>query len=417
MGRISSNGARRAAPRAPGYHARMSFPRGMGLFLNLGHAFDHLLMLIFPTVVLAMSAELGRGYAELLPLSLGGFIAFGACSIPAGWLADRWSRFGMMAVFFFGIGGASVLTGFAKGPAQIALGLTLIGVFAAIYHPVGIAMLVAHRENVGRVLGVNGVFGNAGVAFSALIAGALADLLGWRAAFIVPGAIAIAVGAAFLRLPRAAQDKAPARRPPAARLSRADLARVFAILTVATACGGVIFNATTISMPKVFDQRLSALTQSTLGIGALVCGVYLIAAMAQLCVGWWLDRRSLKRVFVPVVALQVPLLVLAGTAESYAMLLVAVAMMFFVFGQIPINDAMIARYTAEAWRARAYAVRYVVSFGASALAVPLVAWLYRSSGDFRLLYLVLGALALGTFAAAVFFPDEGKLSTDKQLAA
>jgi len=388
----------------------------MGLFLNLGHAFDHLLMLIFPTVVLAMGAELGRGYAELLPLSLGGFIAFGACSIPAGWLADRWSRFGMMAVFFFGIGGASVLTGLADGPAQIALGLTFIGVFAAIYHPVGIAMLVAHRENVGRVLGVNGVFGNAGVAFSALIAGALADFLSWRAAFIVPGAIAIAVGAAFLRLPREAQDKAPAHRPPAARLSRADLARVFAILTVATACGGVIFNATTISMPKVFDQRLSALTQSTLGIGALVCGVYLIAAMAQLCVGWWLDRRSLKRVFVPVVALQVPLLVLAGTAESYAMLLVAVAMMFFVFGQIPINDAMIARYTAEAWRARAYAVRYVVSFGASALAVPLVAWLYKSSGDFRLLYLVLGALALGTFAAAVFFPDEGKLSTDKQLA-
>jgi MFS family permease len=167
----------------------------------------------------------------------------------------------------------------------------------------------------------------------------------------------------------------------------------------------------------VFDQRLSALTQSTFGIGALVCGVYLIAAMAQLCVGWWLDRRSLKRVFVPVVALQVPLLILAGTAENYAMLLVAVAMMFFVFGQIPINDAMIARYTAEAWRARAYAVRYVVSFGASALAVPLVAWLYRSSGDFRLLYLVLGALALGTFAAAVFFPDEGKASADRQLAA
>src|SRR6266852_5801849 len=158
----------------------MSASRRMSLFLNLGHALDHLLMLIFPTVVLAMSAEFGRGYAELLQLSLGGFIAFGAFSIPAGWLADRWSRTGMMAVFFFGIGGASILTGFAAGTVQIALGLTLIGVFAAIYHPVGIAMLVAHRENVGRVLGVNGVFGNVGVAFSALIAGALAQTVSWR---------------------------------------------------------------------------------------------------------------------------------------------------------------------------------------------------------------------------------------------
>ena len=388
----------------------------MGLFLNLGHAFDHLLMLIFPTVVLAMSEELGRGYAELLPLSLGGFVAFGACSIPAGWLADRWSRFGMMAVFFFGIGAASILTGLAAGTAQIALGLTLIGVFAAIYHPVGIAMLVAHREDVGRVLGVNGVFGNAGVAFSALIAGALAETVGWRAAFIVPGAVAIAVGAAFVRLPREAQGKAQAGRP-AARLSRADLARVFAILTVATACGGVIFNATTISMPKVFDERLAALTHSTLGIGILVCGVYLIAAMAQLCVGWWLDRHSLKSVFVPVVALQVPLFALAGTTESYFMLATAVAMMFFVFGQIPINDAMIARYTAEEWRARAYAVRYVVSFGASALAVPLVAWTYRSSGDFRLLYYALGVLAFVTFTAALLFPAEEEKAAARQMTA
>ena len=394
----------------------MSASRGMSLYLNLGHTLDHLLMLIFPTVVLAMGEELGGGYAELLPLSLGGFIAFGVFSIPAGWLADRWSRFGMMVVFFFGIGAAGILTGFATGRLQIALGLTLIGVFAAIYHPVGIAMLVAGRDNVGRVLGVNGVFGNVGVAFSALMAGALADTVGWRAAFIVPGAIALAVGVAFAFFGREAPGTVPARKSDARRLPRADLARVFAILTVATACGGVIFNATTISMPKVFDERLSALTHSTFGIGVLVCGVYLLAATAQLCVGCWLDRRSLKSAFVPVVALQVPLLLLAGTTENTLMLLVAVAMMFFVFGQIPINDAMVARYTAEAWRARAYAVRYVVSFTASALAVPLVAWLYGSSGDFRLLYYVLGALAFAIFAAALFFPAEEGKAAARELA-
>jgi len=212
----------------------MNASRGMSLFLNLGHTLDHLLMLIFPTVVLAMGAELGRGYAALLPLSLGGFIAFGAFSIPAGWLADRWSRRGMMVVFFFGIGTASILTGFATGPVHIALGLTLVGVFAAIYHPVGIAMLVANQENVGRVLGVNGVFGNVGVAFSALIAGALADTIGWRAAFIVPGAIALGVGAAFVLFAREAQGETPARRSGFYKASRADLARVFGVLRCST---------------------------------------------------------------------------------------------------------------------------------------------------------------------------------------
>ena len=382
--------------------------RTLTFFLNAGHAFDHLLMLIFPTVVLAMGSELGLGYAELLPLSLGGFVAFGACSIPAGWLADRWSRYGMMLVFFFGIGAASLVTGLARTPAQIAVGLTLVGVFGAIYHPVGIAMLVASQPRVGRVLGVNGVWGNAGVAFSALIAGALADTLGWRAAFVVPGAAAIAAGAAFAFLVRDPGRGTPGQKTAPVRLSREDLVRVFAVLTVATACGGVIFHATTVAMPKVFEERLGALTHTTFGIGSLVCGVYLVAALAQLCVGWWLDRRPLKSAFIPVVALQVPLLAFAGTAHDLALVAVAVAMMFFVFGQIPINDAMIARYTAEEWRARAYAVRYVVSFGGSALAVPLIAWLYRTSGDFRTLYFMLAALALAVLVAALIFPGEPK---------
>jgi len=148
----------------------------------------------------------------------------------------------------------------------------------------------------------------------------------------------------------------------------------------------------------------------------LVCGVYLIAAMAQLCVGWWLDRRSLKSVFVPVVALQVPLLALAGTMDNYLMLATAVAMMFFVFGQIPINDAMIARYTRGMARARLRgALRRLLR--ASALAVPLVAWVYKSSGDFRLLYYVLGTLAFVTFTAALVFPAEQEKAVAKGAAA
>ncbi|HSO07767.1 MAG TPA: MFS transporter, partial [Pelomicrobium sp.] len=373
--------------------------RSLDLALNLGHALDHLFMLIFPTVVLAIGAAWQRGYAELLPLALGGFIAFGACSIPAGWLADHWSRAGMMKLFFFGIGAASIATGFAAGPVTLAAGLTLIGMFAAIYHPVGIAMLVSGKPAVGRTLGVNGVWGNAGLAFAALIAGALADWVGWRAAFVVPGLVAIAAGFYFSSAVAKVDLANGVPKKPEAKLPRSVLVRVFVVVAVATAAGGVIFNATTVSMPKVFAERLGALTDTTFGIGALVCAVYLIAAMAQLAVGWWLDRRPLKAVFLPVALAQVPLLWLAGSLTDYAMLACALAMMFFVFGQIPINDAMIARYTAEAWRARAYAVRYVVSFGASALAVPLIAWVYRTQGEFQLLFVILAAVACLTVVA------------------
>ncbi|HLB17050.1 MAG TPA: MFS transporter, partial [Burkholderiales bacterium] len=117
----------------------------LDFFLNVGHFVDHLAMLIFPTAVLAIGVTWQRPYSELLPLALGGFIAFGAFSIPAGWFADHWSRSGMMKLFFFGIGAATIATGFARSPVELAIGLTAIGVFAAIYHPVGIAMLVSNQ--------------------------------------------------------------------------------------------------------------------------------------------------------------------------------------------------------------------------------------------------------------------------------
>ncbi|HXV10248.1 MAG TPA: MFS transporter [Burkholderiales bacterium] len=385
----------------------MDVSRRTDLFLNLGHALDHLFILIFPTVVLAMAPEFGRTYSEMLPLSLGAFIMFGAGSIPAGWLADRWSRRGMMVVFFVGIGAASVLTGFAGGAWQLALGMTLIGVFAAIYHPVGIAMLVSGREKVGRVLGVNGVYGNLGVAFAALIAGALAYWINWRAAFIIPGLVSIAVGIAFaLLVPEVRSAAKAGTGAPRQTFSRGLLARVFGILLVTTLCGGIIFNSTTVAMPKIFDERLTALVDTTLGIGVLVSGVYVFAAMAQLVVGHLLDRDTLKSVLVPIVGLQALFLLAAAFFDNYLMLLVALGMMFFIFGQVPINDAMVAAYTDERWRARALAVRYVVSFGASALAVPLIALMHRYSSDFRYLFFVLAAMAAAMFCAALFMPSQ-----------
>lgn len=390
--------------------AELDRVRNGELFLNIGHTLDHLFLLIYPTVVLVMAPEFGRSYAEMLQLALGGFVAFGAGSLPAGWLADRWSRRGMMIVFFVGIGAASALTGLARAPWQIAAGLTLIGLFGAIYHPVGVAMLVAGRDKVGRVLGVNGVFGNLGVAFAALISGALAYWVHWRAAFIVPGLVSIAFGIVFAALvePEAGAARGGWRTAAAGGHARGLLARVFAILAVTTVGGGIIFNSTIIAMPKVFDERLAALTDTTLGIGVLVSLVYTLAAMAQLVVGHFLDRGTIKRVFVPIVAFQVPLLLAAGSVENYLMLTVALAMMFFIFGQVPINDAMVAAYTDERWRSRVFALRYVVSFGASAAAVPLVAWLYAATGGFQYLFFVLSAMAAVMFVAVALMPAQAR---------
>jgi MFS family permease len=383
----------------------MTERRHLVRFINLGHFLDHLVMLVFPTVVVALGREWGRPYSELLPLALGGFIAFGAFALPAGWLADHWSRYKMMAVFFFGIGLSMFLTGFAQTSWQMGIGLTLIGVFAAIYHPVGIAMLVAVPEKIGRALGWNGLWGNLGLAAAALVSGALMDLLGWRAAFFIPGLISVAAGVAFLVL---VPDPGPVQRKSKTiglHIDRGTMARIFAILLIATACGGVIFNSTTVAMPKVFDERLASLAQSNLGIGALVAFVYALAALAQLAMGSLIDRFELRRLMIGIALVQIPLLALAANLQGWAMLAAALAMMLAVFGQIPLNDVIVGKYVADEYRARVLSVRYVVSLGVAAVAVPLIAVLHRTEGGFRNVFLVLAVLAAGMLVASLFFPS------------
>jgi MFS family permease len=386
-------------------------------FINAGHLLDHLVMLVFPTVVLALARDWDRPYSELLPLALGGFIAFGAFAIPAGWLADHWSRYKMMAVFYFGIGASLFLTGFAGSPWQIAAGLTLTGMFAAIYHPVGIAMLVAAPKNLGMALGWNGLWGNLGLAFAAIVSGALMDLFGWRTAFFVPGLASIAVGIAFLLL---VPDPGPVPKKSKTiglHLDARTMAQIFAILLIATACGGVIFNSTTVAMPKIFDERLRNLTDTNVGIGALVAVVYSVAAFAQVLMGTLMSRFDMKHLMIGVGLVQIPLLAAAATLDGWAMLAVALLMMMAIFGQIPLNDGIVGKYVADEYRARVLSVRYVVSLGVASVAVPMIAVLHRTEGGFRNVFLVLSVLACAVFVSALFFPSREKIRQPQSAAA
>jgi MFS family permease len=383
-------------------------------FLNLGHLLDHLAMLVFPTAVVAIGREWDRPYSELLPLAFGSFIAFGAFAIPAGWLADHWSRFKVLALFYFGIGAALFATGFAQSSWQIAIGLTVVGAFAAIYHPVGIAMLVAAPAKMGSALGWNGLWGNLGLATAALLTGALVDAFGWRAAFFVPGALCVLAGILFLILVKDPGKVKKTSKSMGLHVDARMMARIFAIMLVATAFGGIIFNSTTISMPKVFDERLSALTHTNFGIGLLVAVVYTMAAFAQVLMGALIDRMELRRLMIGVGLVQIPMLWLAANLDGWAMLAVALCMMLAVFGQIPLNDAIVGKYVADEYRARVLGVRYVVSLGVAAVAVPMIATLHKTEGGFSNVFLVLAVLACGVFVASFFFPSRAELTAHRE---
>jgi MFS family permease len=371
--------------------------RATAALLNAGHAIDHLFLLIFATAVAAIAADWGMVWQDLMPYTVGAFTMFGLGSLPAGRLGDLWGRRAMMVVFFLGMGTSGLLVGFASGVWSLAAALTLMGVFASIYHPVGIPMLVQHAKNPGFTIGVNGLFGNLGIAIAAILTGFLVKNVGWRAAFAVPGALALLGGVLFLLLvPK--EEMAPAKRPKkSVDLPRAVMARVLLVMTLAAISSSLIFNFTTNGNGHLLTERLRGMIDDPARIGVLLAIVYTIASFAQLVVGKLIDRYPLKWVYLPIAAMQAPLFLLASSAGGWALYGFVLLFMIFVFGAIPFVDAMIVQYVDDRMRSRVAGIRLAVSFGVSSLAVYLLGPTVKAAGFGTLLTVMAVISACTTF--------------------
>lgn len=375
-------------------------------YMNIAHFIDHYAMLIFAAAVIVIAPTFGMTYGELLPYATPGFIAFGAGSLFSGWLGDKWSRRNMMVIFFMGMGLALAGISLVQTPIQLGAMLLAVGVVASIYHPVGTAMLVSNVDKLGKEMGINGMWGNFGVASSALVTGVINEYFGWRAAFWVPGIVCLIIGFLFMRdVPRSADGISKKSAAGTARVPKSVMIWVVASLIITIIASSITFNSATVALPKIFQERLSNLTSNTAALGTITFLVYLFGALSQYIIGYLLDRHSLKNVFLPLALMIVPALFLASTMTDYGLILLAIVIIAAVFGQVTVNDTMLGKYTVDEWRGRAYSARYFLGFTAAGLSVGLVSILYNQGG-FDLMLKSIAALSLFTVLGAVIFPQE-----------
>jgi len=381
------------------------------IYLNISHFLDHFVMLIFAKAAYDAGNEFGLGYDEIIVFGFLGFVLFGGMAPIAAILADKFSRTALMVVFHFGIGIAAILAGFSGSAWELSLSIGLIGVFAAIYHPVGIAMLIKSNKKIGFRLGVNGVFGNMGVAAAPLITGILLIFFDWRMCFILPGILCIIYGFIFIsalteetkpnpKIKAQANDQTNDQKF-APQWQRALLA-----LGLTTASGGFIFGAMTFIVPRYFEIQLSNLSTSVAITGLFASIVFAFAAFSQIGIGWLIDRYSAKLILFFLGLGQIIFIFLAAKVTNLSLVFVTLGAMSFVFGQIPIIDTILSRYIPDEWRPKVLSIKFIINFGIGASVLPASGFLLQSGYQLSSLFILMSFMATLIVVASVILPNQ-----------
>ena len=379
------------------------------VFTSLGHFYIHLCTAFYFVIVLALETTWQLPYHELIELWTLGSLLVGAAAIPAGMLGDRFGAANMMVAFFVGMGACSIAAGLSNSPTTLMLSLSGLGLFASVYHPVGIPWLVRTvRRDVGKALGFNGVFGSLGAAGAGISAGLLIDLIDWRAAFIIPGMACLATGFVLLAFAvKGSVGNGVGSTERAEEPSRKDMKRAFGILLLTMFLAGMVYHTTQTSLPKVFEQRHEGLVSSgVLGVGLLVAGVYTAAGLMQVVGGHLADRFPLKPVYVGAMLVQIPALFLAASLTGVPLMIIATIMVMANVGALPAENLLLSRYTPQHRHGLVFGLKFALGFGAAPVSVLLVSVVSARTGSFYWVFAMLAIFALLAFSAATLLPGE-----------
>lgn len=393
------------------------------VFSSIGHALMHMMTAFYAVIVLTLAVSWKLPPERLLELYAPASVLLGVMSLPAGWASDRFGAPQMMVVMFAGLGLSSIACGLVPTGDTVALMLALcgLGVFGAFYHSVGIGWIIRTAKEQGHAMGVNGLWGSAGLALYGIVPGVLISLASWRAAFIVPGFVCLAVGAVLAwQIRRGKVGDRPMPATAGVQPGRREFWRVFSVLSVTMALEGIIWSAVMFGAALVFETRLAGdiarlrdglaswglVTETVLWVGVATSMIYVVSGIAQYLMGRRIiDRYPLKATYVTASALQVIAMIALAMGNGYIALVGAIFSAVLSAASGPIENILIARYTPSRYHGLGFGAKFVVALGASPVAILLIAWIRESTGSLELLFLILAGVAAAITAVALLLPS------------
>ena len=347
-----------------------------------GHFLSHFNMLVFPAILLPLSARLGLDMAATLDLAFWMYLLFGLTALPWGMLADRFGPRPLLALFYLGAGGCGLAAAMlVDSPLGLKLSLAGIGLFSGIYHPAGLGWIACCVSQTSRGMAFNGMFGNLGLAMGPMLAGLVNWLWGAQAVYFCLGLLNLA-GLACLR--QVSAESCASRKTGAAPRENTASWKGFAVLLICMMLGGVVYRGSTVTLPALFELKATGIFTAINGFfkgteissnvvaTAMTSGLYLVGMLGQYTGGRAGERFDLRLSYLFFHLMTLPAAFMIGLVMNIPLVLLATIHSFFLLGMQPVENTLVARLTPPSLHSSAYGMKFVLTFGVGALVVKMI---------------------------------------------
>ena len=375
---------------------------------GFGHFLCHLNMLVFPALALPLAARMNASLSEVLVLSQAMYLLFGVSALPWGLLADRIGARLPLGLMFIGCGASALGAAYwVDSPLGLAVHLAGLGLFAGIYHPVGLGLIGLRVRAVSLAMGYNGMAGNLGLVAAPLLTGFAVWSSGPGAAFFALGLTNLAGLALVVFTPLPA---AKAKGPNAGPGKGSKALGAFALLLAAMMLGGIVYRGATVGLPALLELRSPAVTSAVAAwwsggsanftANALASLVYILGFAGQYMGGRAGERFNLPLTYAVFHGIAAAAALAMGWLADAPLALTAGLYFVFLLGSQPLENTLVTRLSPQSWRNSAFGLKFVLTFGVGSLAVALAGAAEASWGVWAI-FPVLAPLSLAVVVLAL----------------
>ncbi|MEW6351816.1 MAG: MFS transporter [Thermodesulfobacteriota bacterium] len=353
-----------------------------------GHFISHFSMMIVPAIIVPLSLHMNVSVGDLLGLTFPQYLLYGVSALPWGVAGDRLGGKRLMTLQLVGSGVCGLAAALMlKNPAGLSVALAGVGLFAGIYHPIGLGLISKGVSRLSVAMGYLAMFGGLGLVAAPLVAGQVNGLWGPSMVFVALGLLNLAGLALMFVLPFRESHGSTARESS----GNNGALTPFVFLLIATLLGGIAFNGATVVLTAYIETRsdgILSLVSGVLGLDytknllatQVTALVYVVGMVGQFIGGKAGERYDTRFSYLGFHMVCMPAALLMAYTHDFPMVGLAFVYFFFQLGMQASENTLVARFAPKKWHHSAYGMKFVLTFGVGSLGVKMMQWVEQGRG-------------------------------------